>query len=170
MYVCCWGAMHHLFSHMFPCWLRIEILPEQTVCPSQLPYCLDKMGANWREREERCHPCGVSTCCRWYCFSYSPSIMSHPCCVCECVFLHAFKGRLYVLLVHVHKCGRVSFGGGRFVIVLRWLEPSSGAVSLITVEQSPLISHCSLICLLQTSNLQTEPSIIFLFHISTAAP
>lgn len=27
-----------------------RILPERTVCPSQLPYCLNKTGANWREK------------------------------------------------------------------------------------------------------------------------
>ena len=53
--------------------------------------------------------------------------------------------------------------------MLKWLEPSSGAVCLITVEQSPLISHCSPICLLQMSNLHTGPSIIFIFHINTTA-
>lgn len=55
------------------------------------------------------------------------------------------------------------------MIVLKWLEPNSGAVCLITVEQSPLISHCSPICLLQTSKLHTQPSIISIFHISSAA-
>lgn len=77
-------------------------------------------------------------------------------CVCVCACVHtpsyAFKACMFL---HVYT--RVG-GGGEPVIVLKWLEPSSGAVCLITVEQSPLISHCSPICLLQTSNLHTEPS------------
>ena len=75
---------------------------------------------------ERCHPCGVSTCCRPYCLilSYSPSIMSHShavyVCFCVSVCLHAFKDRLFYVLLCVCVCVCASmsvrmcvFRGGR---------------------------------------------------------
>lgn len=92
--------------------------------------------------------------------------VSLSCCVCVLMHLRIdFMFCLYVCM-SVWMC---VFWGREVVIMLKWLEPSCGAVCLITVEQSPLICHCSPICLLQMSNLCTEPSIIFMFHINTAA-
>lgn len=78
--------------------------------------------------------------------------VSLPHCVCVCVLMHLRTdfSSSYLLCVW-----------GEVVIMLKRLGPSSGAVCLITVEQDPLISHCSPICLLQMSNPHTGPSIIF---------
>lgn len=89
-------------------------------------------------------------------------------CVCVCVLMHLWIDFMFQL----YACTSVwmcVFRGREVVIMLKWLEPSCGAVCLITVEQSPLICLCSPICLLQMSNLCTEPSIIFMFHINSAA-
>lgn len=103
-----------------------------------------------------------------------PSIMSHSHAVCLCVLMHLrmdfFFYYLFLCFYPLSLCVGVCVCVCRVVVImLKWLEPSSGAVCLITVEQKPLISYCSPICLLQMSNLHTHTSIIFIFQTNTGA-
>lgn len=80
-----------------------RILPERTVCPSKLPYCLDTTRANWgKERERKMPslwglcllPLGLSDT-----FILSFNNVSLPHCVCVVMHLRTDFSPSYILCV-----------------------------------------------------------------------